>query len=79
MKLRIVRLAMWQYNQKKCYGFHCSEWQDFVKDCDERYGCHPWDIGAANKDVSYGFAAKWLDVAVGSLLTKGKSGVIYER
>jgi len=41
-------------------------WKDFVEDCWDYGYTHPWDEGAGEIEVSYGFAAKWLDVAVGN-------------
>ena len=65
MKLRIVRLLMWQFNQRLSYGVESQAWQDFVEDCRERYGCHPWDEGSGEREVSVGFAERWIDVSKG--------------
>ena len=53
---------MWQFNQKIAYGSECRQWQTFVKDCFDSYGCSPQSDKAEEIEVSDDFYNYYMEI-----------------
>lgn len=75
VSIATVDAAMRAFNREAAPGSECQEWQDYVADCDRRYGAPPWKLIERRVVVDPDFISYWMTIAVGG----GRSATLTDR